>query len=306
MKKIQQVFLNMLAAERGVALNTISAYKADLAKADSYLNRINKDLTNADTSDISWMFQQCIKDKMAISSQARLFACLRQFYLYLLSLDANFQNPLHNLTAPKMAPSLPKNLSQSQVNLILEYAEKQAKTAKESKDYAKFLRLYTILELLYATGVRISELVTLKLNAIERNDELLYIIGKGGKSRFLPLSNKAMEAINSWLEIRNNGRLAASPFLFPANSSTGHLARQIVGRQIKTLAIEIGLNPDLVSPHVLRHAFASHLLENGADLRMIQQLLGHADLSTTQIYTHLLDKHLQEALDNYHPLALEP
>ena len=203
------------------------------------------------------------------------------------------------LESPKQGRPLPKLLTEAQVDELL-----QAAGVRPGPDG---VRLAALMQLLYATGLRVSELVSLPLAAAVRDPRLIEVRGKGGRERLVPLNEAAREAVQAWVEVRvRNPRLAASPFLFPSRSGAGHLTRHRFGQLLKQLALAAGLDPANVSPHVLRHAFATHLLNRGADLRSVQQMLGHADISTTQIYTHVLDERLRQLVESHHPLARPP
>jgi integrase/recombinase XerD len=212
---------------------------------------------------------------------------------FLVSEAIRADDPTRIVSSPKPGRALPKVLSVEEVDRLLALAETEAARGEE-----KDIRLYVLLELLYATGLRVSELVALERKAVRREAEHLIITGKGGRERLVPLNDKAKDALMGWLAATEKDK-----FVFPAGGAEGHLARQVFARDLKGLAARAGLPVAKVSPHVLRHAFASHLLQNGADLRVVQMLLGHADISTTQIYTHVLDAHLKRLLEERHPLA---
>jgi integrase/recombinase XerD len=241
----------------------------------------------------------------ASSSQARRLSALRQFYRFLYSEGLRPDDPSGTVDSPRKDRPLPKVLGEEEVSRLLERAAAEA--ADESLDKVQRLsaiRMQAMIELLYATGLRVSELVALPV-AVARRDERFFIVrGKGGKERMVPLSGKAREALKAWLQERGeHPSMAESPFLFPAASEDGFMPRQVFARDLKGLAARAGISTAKISPHVLRHAFASHLLQNGADLRVVQQLLGHSDISTTQIYTHVLEKRLMELVSRHHPLA---
>jgi len=240
----------------------------------------------------------------AATSQARRLSALRQFFRFLYSEGYRQDDPTGTVDAPKKQKPLPKIMSVENVTRLLDRAVLEAGEAAELPDRIKALRLHALLETLYATGLRVSELVGLPVTVARTDHRFLLVRGKGSKERMVPLSPKAREALQLFLALRDS--LPGSdenPWLFPAFSESGHLARQVFARELKGLAARAGLSASAVSPHVLRHAFASHLLQNGADLRTVQQLLGHADISTTQIYTHVLEERLHKLVSEHHPLA---
>ncbi|WMT89249.1 site-specific tyrosine recombinase XerD [Pelagibacterium sp. H642] len=286
-------FLEMMSAERGAAHNTIEAYRADLLDYAGFLAPRGKGISEAGRDDVADYLAHLAGQGMAASSSARRLSALRQLHRFLVSEAIKGDDPTRIVSSPKPGRSLPKVLSVEEVDRLLALAEKEAAGGEE-----KEVRLYVLLELLYATGLRVSELVALERRAVRREADHLTITGKGGKERLVPLNDRAKDALIDWLGAREKDK-----FVFPAASAQGHLARQVFARDLKALAARAGLPAAKVSPHVLRHAFASHLLQNGADLRVVQMLLGHADISTTQIYTHVLDAHLKRLLEEHHPLA---
>lgn len=286
-------FLEMMSAERGAAPNTIAAYARDLSHYLDFLGPRSTKATEADRDTVAAYMAQLAAEGLATSSSARRLSAVRQFHRFLLSENLRADDPTRILAAPKPRRTLPKVLSVEEVNRLLTLAEEEA-----AQDDEKALRLYVLLELLYATGLRVSELVALERKALMRDASYLTITGKGGKERIVPLTDKARDALIKWAEKDRTGR-----FFFPAEGADGHLARQVFARDLKGLAVRAGLSAGQVSPHVLRHAFASHLLQHGADLRVVQMLLGHADIATTQMYTHVLDEHLRELLETRHPLS---
>ena len=296
-------FLEMLAAERGAAENTLAGYRRDLEDFSGFLGR--KTLASAQSDDISDYLGDLNRRGFAETSQARRLSALKQFYKFLYAEGSREDDPTRTLSAPKKRASLPKVLSMNDVDRLIETA--RLETEKPQKSAAARLRtqrMYTLIEVLYATGLRVSELVALPVTAALRDARLIEIRGKGGKERLVPLSRAAQAAMKDYVGLRAaEGAYEKSPWLFPSHGDSGHLTRQHFARELKDLAIAAGLDAGKISPHVLRHAFASHLLQNGADLRVVQQLLGHADISTTQIYTHVLDEHLRELVESAHPLA---
>ena len=297
-----ELFLDMLSAERGASENTLSAYEKDLQICEQALSRFGRSLQTAQQGHLESLLGQWTKQGLAASTQARRLSALKQYYRFLQSEDLREDNPAKPLSTPKQGRPLPKFLSEQEVDKLFETAD--------GYEGARDIRLYTMLEILYAGGLRVSELVSLPLKATGRQDNCFYIKGKGGKERLVPLTNAAVKAIDNWLEVRPQtlpknslAKERAEKYLFPSASKQGHITRENFAKLLKRLAIKAGIDPSKISPHVLRHAFATHLLARGADLRSIQKLLGHADISTTQIYTHVLDARLKELVNNAHPLA---
>ena len=299
-------FLEMMSAERGAAANTLSSYERDLDDLHSFLNGRSVRLTEAASADLSAYLASLAAQGFKPSSQARRLAAMRQFYKFLYAEGLRTDDPTGILDAPKKGRALPKTMGVDEVGRLLEKAEEEAQD--EAPGQLQRLRMLALLELLYATGMRVSELVSLPARVLDQEGRFLIIRGKGNKERLVPLSQSAIAALKLY------GRMLAeemakaenpqeSPWLFPAASKEGYLARQVFARDLKNLAIRAGLTPSMISPHVMRHAFASHLLANGADLRVVQELLGHSDISTTQIYTHVLEERLQQLVHTHHPLA---
>ncbi|WP_434054948.1 MAG: site-specific tyrosine recombinase XerD [Roseibium sp.] len=296
-------FLEMLAAERGAAENTLAGYRRDLEDFSGFLGRTK--VSDAVSDDISAYMSDLTRRGFAETSQARRLSALKQFFKFLYSEGTRRDDPTRTLSSPKKRGSLPKVLSVDEVDTLIETA--RTETRKRQRSAAARLRaqrMYTLIEVLYATGLRVSELVALPVSAALRDARLIEIRGKGGKERLVPLSHAAQLAMKDYVALRSaEGAYEKSPWLFPSHGDSGHLTRQHFARELKGLARSAGLDVAKISPHVLRHAFASHLLQNGADLRVVQQLLGHADISTTQIYTHVLDERLRELVEQAHPLA---
>jgi integrase/recombinase XerD len=291
-----EAFLEMLSAERGASGNTLAAYRRDLEDANDFLNG---GLAPAGPDDLRSYLADLSARGFAATSQSRRLSALRQFFGFLYGEGLRRDDPTGTLDSPKRQVPLPKALDEADVARVLDQADQEATTGETAA-----LRLRALLELLYGTGMRISELVGLPVTVARRNDDFIMVRGKGGRERMVPLSSAARRALDAWMTVRSSlPRHADSPYLFPAASGSGYLARQVVARELKALATRAGVPAAAVSPHVLRHAFASHLLQNGADLRAVQQLLGHADISTTQIYTHVLEKRLVELVNRHHPLA---
>ncbi|MDE0148763.1 MAG: site-specific tyrosine recombinase XerD [Rhodospirillaceae bacterium] len=294
-----ELFEEMLRAERGASDNTVQAYRRDLAHLAAFLAEDGASLDNAGPGALSGYLAALDRAGMAARTAARRLSAMRQFYGFLHAEGRRADNPTATLEAPRRGRPLPKLLSEPEVDGLLQAAGDRAGPDG--------VRLVALMQLLYATGMRVSELVSLPLAAAVRDPRLILVRGKGGKERLVPLNQAAREAVQAWVEVRNrNPRLAASHFLFPSRSGAGHLTRHRFGQLLKDLAIEAGIDPPRVSPHVLRHAFATHLLNRGADLRSVQQMLGHADISTTQIYTHVLDERLRRLVEDHHPLAGGP
>ncbi len=296
-------FLAMLAAERGAAKNTIEAYRRDLEGAQSVLDRGGVRLLDATTEDLRDYLTVLDQSGLKASTAARKLAALRQFYRFLYAEGQRGDDPAQALSGPKQGRPLPKTLSIADVDRLLSVVQEGIENAdRPESERFRSARMAALLELLYATGLRVSELVSLPIRAARTKDRLLAVKGKGGRERLVPLTEKSKEAMLRYLAL-GEGRLKASPWLFPSDSESGHMTRQAFARDLKVLAAAAGLPTRLISPHVLRHAFASHLLQNGADLRVVQQLLGHADISTTQIYTHLPDERLKGLVRDLHPLG---
>jgi integrase/recombinase XerD len=281
-------FLAMLAAERGAAANTLAAYRRDLAAAESALG----DLLTADGPALAALGQ--VWSDLAGSSLARRCSALRQFFGFLVDEGWRPDDPSPALPRPRVRRPLPKVLSHDEIERLFRQAEAEAEA-----DQPAAVRLLTLLELLYGSGLRASELVSLPLSAVPRDAPLLTVTGKGGQQRMVPVSNRAGLALRRWLRLRTG----AGRHLFPSASAAGYLTRVRLFQLLKDLALRAGLDPAKVSPHVLRHAFATHLLEGGADLRVLQTLLGHADIVTTQIYTHVDSARLVALVNSRHPLA---
>ncbi|RKE80202.1 site-specific tyrosine recombinase XerD [Rhizobium sp. AG855] len=295
-------FLEMLSAERGAAANTLLSYERDLEDLASFLSGRKVSVGNASRDDLVAYLADLSRRGFQPTSQARRLSAMRQFYKFLYAENLRGDDPTAILDAPKKARPLPKVLTVEDVNGMLTLAEEES--LEEGPEQPQRIRLLALLELLYATGMRVSELVSLPAKVLTQEGRFLVVKGKGNKERLVPLSRTAIEALARYGAIRvENPVHAASSFLFPAASKEGHLPRQVFARELKDLAVRAGLSAAAVSPHVLRHAFASHLLGNGADLRVVQELLGHSDISTTQIYTHVLDERLQQLVQTHHPLA---
>jgi len=295
-----EAFLEMMSAERGAAVNTLQSYERDLKDALAFLRSRGTQLADASPDDLRNYLSHLASQGFMSSSQARRLSSLRQFYKFLYAEGLRGDDPTGILDAPRKARALPKTLSIDDVSRLIRQAEAEASAAGE--DTLPKLRMHALIELLYATGMRVSELVSLPASVLAQNGRFLVIRGKGSKERLVPLSYAAMRAMRSYGDALRQ-KEEESPWLFPSYGKSGHLPRQVFARDLKSLAARAGIKVAPISPHVLRHAFASHLLANGADLRAVQELLGHSDISTTQIYTHVLEERLHELVQNHHPLA---
>lgn len=303
-----EAFLEMMMAERGAANNTITSYARDLQDISHFLTLRNRSLDTASSDDIRAYLKSMSDAGFAASSQSRHLSSMKQFYRFLHEEDIRQDDPTGIIDAPKAEMKLPKTLSEDEVNLLLETAEDAVSKAQTKQEVMQKARFRVLLELLYATGMRVSELVALPANVLKRDEPYLIINGKGNKERLVPISTAAKRALADYMGAKmafeaDMKKPPQSAFLFPAASKTGFLARQVFARELKDIANSAGIDLKKVSPHVLRHAFASHLLSNGADLRAVQELLGHSDISTTQIYTHVLDERLKKLVNEHHPLA---
>jgi len=298
------LFLDMMAAERGAAQNTLAAYARDLEDASARLQSLGAGLEDAQTRDLEAILAGLARDGLSPATSARRLSALKRYYRFLLKEGLRGDDPAGPLSGPGKARPLPKILSEADVDALFEAAEAMEDEAG--------LRARALLEVLYAGGLRVSELVTLPLAAFARAERCLIVKGKGGKERLVPLTDAAMEAVAAYKTVRAGhlpgkvaaSRKAAERYLFPSRTAKdGHLTRERFAQVLKEIAAAAGLDPDRVSPHVVRHAFATHLLANGADLRSVQMLLGHADVSTTQIYTHVLEERLTALVNDAHPMA---
>ncbi len=286
----------MLVAERGAAVNTIDAYRRDLSDYAGFLARRGATLDAATTDDITAYVAKMHSAGLSSHTAARRLSALRQYYGFLFGEGMRADDPTSKIDSPRRGRSLPKILTEEEIERLLTEARRHAS--------AKGARLHALLELLYSTGMRVSELIELPLTAVARDPEVIIVKGKGGKERMVPLGEPARDAIRSYL-VQRPGLLppqSTSPWLFPGRRGAP-LTRHRFGQLLKELAAKAGLAPSKISPHVIRHAFATHLLNNGADLRSVQKMLGHADISTTQIYTHVLNERMRRLVENHHPLA---
>lgn len=297
-------FLDAQAAELGAARNTLLAYGRDLQDFEGWLARRGTDFTAVQKADVEAYLIACDADGLSRATRARRLSAIKQLYRFAFEEGWRAENPAIQISGPGRDKRLPKTLSEEEVDRLLEAARASGRSESDR------LRNTCLMELLYATGMRVSELVSLPVAAARGDPRMLLIRGKGGKERMVPLSPPAREALAAWLKVRDareeTRRTAQKPpskYLFASHSAAGHLTRHRFYLLIKELAVSAGVPPSKVTPHTLRHAFATHLLANGADLRAIQTLLGHADVATTEIYTHVLDARLSELVLTHHPLA---
>ncbi len=295
-----RLFCDMLRSERGVADNTIQSYCRDVRDYGAYLDVKVLDIRTVDKKNIEAYIQHLHKLDLKETSIARHLSSIKQFHKFLIFDGYRMDDPSRGCIPPKAKKSLPKTLSVNDVTNLLQEAKHIAG--------GDGIRLSCIFELMYSSGMRVSELVSLPLSAVMRTTDYMIIMGKGAKERIVPLSQDAKMALKSYLKVRDGflNSHEGKEFLFPSTGKKqAYLTRQRVFQQIKNLAIDTGLNPKLVSPHTLRHAFATHLLDGGADLRSVQQMLGHCDISTTQIYTHVMSVRLKELVEKGHPLQID-
>ena len=297
------LFLDMMAAERGAARNTLDAYRRDLEDVAARLAARGASLDMAQTSDLERILADLRADGLSPATSARRLSALKRYFRFLLSEGMREDDPSHTLSGPKQGRSLPKILAEADVDRLFEVCCTRSDAAG--------LRTRALMEVLYAGGLRVTELVSLPLQAFATGERMIFVRGKGGKERLVPMTPSALEAVEAYRSVRAShlpksaeARSRAEKFLFPsATSKQGHMTRERFAQILRELALEAGLDAAKISPHVLRHAFATHLLSRGADLRSVQVLLGHADVSTTQIYTHVLDERLKQLVNSAHPLA---
>jgi integrase/recombinase XerD len=308
--KLINLFLDMLAAEQGAGDNTLDAYRGDLTDFSEFLARKGRAFAGTETQDLRDYLADLDARGFKSSSVARRLSAMRHLFRFLLDERVRSDDPAAILSGPKRGRGLPKVLSISDVDRLLTRAKALAEAPEISgPQRLRALRSYCLLEVLYATGLRVSELVSLPRSAARRDARMIVVRGKGDKERLVPLNEASRQAMADYLAATDAGKpekkknAASSKWLFPSFGESGHLTRQHFARDLKELAAASGLAPRLVSPHVLRHAFASHLLHNGADLRIVQTLLGHTDISTTQIYTHVVEERLKSLVRDLHPLA---
>ena len=293
MNKDVEAFLEMIVAERGASARTVDAYRRDLTDLEAFLRVRTRRLDRAEQADLEAYLQQMAHNGLAPKTQARRLSAVREFFRFLFSENRRGDNPADYLDAPKVGKTLPKYLSEDEVSQLLAVARRED------------TRMYTLLEVLYASGMRVSELVELPIAAVTENSRMILVRGKGNKERLVPMNGYATEALERWLVMRENhlpiGR--TNKWLFPSGARSGHLTRDGFFKHLKQLALKAGIAPERVSPHVFRHSFASHLIAHEADLRSVQKMLGHADIATTEIYTHVLPDRLKKTVEKAHPLA---
>ena len=303
-RALVESFLDMMSAERGASTNTLSAYRGDIIDFAETCARRGSDLKRATREHVRAHLASLSAAALKASSQSRKLSALRRFYAFLYGEGIRRDDPCGAVDAPRLSRPLPKILSSAEALKLVEAARENADETAEDA------RLLCIVEMLYASGLRVSELTSLPLAAARTNERFLHVRGKGGRERLAPLGAAAREALNSYLAVRETflprqAKIAASAarFLFPSRGREAHLTRRRCHQLLKTLALKAGIEPSRLSPHVLRHAFATHLVEGGADLRSVQTLLGHADIATTQIYTHVAGERLKRTVESAHPLA---
>ena len=291
-------FLETQAAELGAARNTQEAYGRDLKDFLSFLESRGAGFATADRAMVEDYLVQCEAIGLATATKARRLSSIKQLYQFAFEEDLRKDNPAIQVRGPRKDKRLPKSLSLQEVEQLLQTAHTMPKKRADK------MRLTCLMDLLYATGMRVTELVSLPVAAVRGNPDMILVRGKGGKERMVPLSPDARDAVILWLSLRDQDEAhTKSTFLFPSRGKQGHLTRIWFFQQIKKLALMAGVNAEKVTPHSLRHAFATHLLAGGADLRSIQTLLGHADIATTEIYTHIQYERLRELVLEHHPLA---
>ena len=301
-QRLIALFLDMLAAERGAGKNTLSAYAHDLSDLSAGLGAGESAIATATTDALRRYLGGLTKRGLKAASVARRLSALRQLYRFLYAEGHRGEDPAAVIEGPRRGRGLPKILSVAEVDQLLACAHARASEDVAPLQHLRALRLVCLLEVLYASGLRVSELIALPASAARQDRRMLVVRGKGNRERLVPLNTAARDAMRTYLAALGDERGAAK-WLFPSFGESGHLTRQHAARELKELAVAAGVPPARVSPHVLRHAFASHLLQNGADLRVVQTLLGHADISTTQIYTHVLEERLKSLVRDLHPLA---
>ena len=291
------LFCDALASERGASENTLDAYQRDLGGLEDWLCRHANDFARAAQKDLESYLIECHNSGLAAATLSRRLSAIKQFYRFVLEEGLRNDDPAVQIIGAGRGARLPGTLSHEDVDRLLQAGRTHGRNPYERARNA------CLMELLYATGLRVSELLSLPLRAALGNPGMLLVRGKGGKERLVPLSTPARDALAHWLNLRAERGMEQSEYLFASRSKLGHLSRQAFFIFLKGIATEAGLSPEKISPHILRHAFATHLLAGGADLRVIQTLLGHADLSSTEIYTHVLDQRLQDLVFEHHPLA---
>lgn len=300
-------FLDMLASERGASSNTLDAYRRDLEDLAAYLAEAGLAIEDVETAHLAAYMQRLGDAGLAPSSRARKLSAIRQLFRFLTVEAVIEHDPAARLSSPKAPRALPQTLSIAEVDRLIAAAER-AIAGTAGREHLRAVRMHALIEVLYATGLRATEAVSLPRSVLSGDGLVLTIKGKGGRERIVPLNSAARKALSRLLDLAATGGEGLSPqiatrWLFPSRGAEGHLTRQRLGQELKALAEAAGIDAERVSPHVLRHAFASHLLDRGADLRSIQQMLGHASISTTEIYTHVLEERLKALVFEKHPLA---
>jgi integrase/recombinase XerD len=300
-------FLEMLAAERGAVTNTLEAYRRDLEDFLGFIMERGRTIGEVRGADINAYLKAAGEAGLAATSRARRLSAIRQFFKFLAAEGYVEGDPAHGVCTPKNRRALPATLSVAEVDHLIE-AARRGIDGTSGRDRIRALRMHCLVEVLYATGMRVSELVSLPRSVLQGDARVLVIRGKGRRERLVPLNAPARAALDRYLAVGQDAEdgvaaMLKTKWLFPSKAAQGHLTRQRFAQELKQLAQAAGIDGDRVSPHVLRHAFASHLLDRGADLRSVQQLLGHADISTTQIYTHVLEERLKKLVQEHHPLA---
>ncbi|MDY8107831.1 site-specific tyrosine recombinase XerD [Fulvimarina sp. 2208YS6-2-32] len=300
-----EAFLEMMAVERGAADNTLEAYARDLEEACGFL-RAHGGLMKADSEAVRGYLAHLSSQGLSEATRSRRLSALRQLYRFLYTEGQRGDDPTGTIEGARKKRSLPKIMSEAEVDRLLELAETETRNAALlPSERMRAARLRVLVELLYATGLRVSELVSLPRSLLTTRARTITVLGKGNKERMVPIGAQAREALDAYAQlVAADGPREGEPWLFPADSQSGHLSRQVFARELKALAARAGISEAKISPHVLRHAFASHLLQNGADLRAVQELLGHSDISTTQIYTHVLEERLHRLVTEHHPLSV--
>ena len=296
-----EAFLEMMAVERDASPHTLSAYARDLADAEAGVGAGG--LMKADEAALEAWFASLSARGLSAATASRRRSAIRQFYRFALGEGWRTDDPSRRIDAPKQGRSLPRTLSRDEIERLL--------AASGAREDGAAARMLALVEMAYASGLRVSELLALKVEAVRRDPSWLIVRGKGGKERLAPLNTPARQAITAWLAVRearrkvlpSGAKAPDSPWLFPSTGASGHLTPRRFAQLLDQAAIDAGIDPARVSPHVLRHAFATHLLEGGADLRVVQTLLGHADIATTQIYTHVATDRLAQVVNQHHPLA---
>jgi integrase/recombinase XerD len=303
-ENLVELFLDMLAAERGASRNTLDAYRRDLMDYAAFLGERRRGIARATTDDVRNYLAALAKRGLAANSSARKLSAIRQLHRFLYAEGKRNDDPAAILEGPRRGRTLPKILSVEEVTRLFEAAHLAAQARDvPAAEKLRAARLVCLLEVLYASGLRVSELIALPAASARSEGETITVRGKGNKERLVPLGKAARKAMRDYLKLLSEAKSGGTRWLFPSFGASGHVTRQHVARELKALATAAGIDARKMSPHVLRHAFASHLLANGADLRVVQALLGHADVSTTQIYTHVLDDRLKNMVRDLHPLA---